>query len=112
MLPPTTSRVLLGHFLHGVDPPTVDPRASPLTVRLPTSLSLRAISAAEDRSGDVRGGAGGCKSPRDSGGGKRGGRGEIQVQKENEARHVGSRSGDNGGNIYEGDSGEREEKNN
>ena len=43
---------------------------------------------------------------------EKGGRGEIQVQKENEARHVGSRSGDNGGNIYEGDSSEREEKNN
>ena len=43
---PTTTRGLLGHFPQGVDLPANDRRATTLPVRLPISLSLRAISVA------------------------------------------------------------------
>ena len=43
---PTTTRGLLGHFPRRADPPANDRRATNPPVRLPTSLSLRAISAA------------------------------------------------------------------
>ena len=46
MLSPTTARGLLGHFLRGADPPATDQCVSPTPVRLPTSSSLQAISAA------------------------------------------------------------------
>ena len=51
---PTTVRVLLGHFLHGVDLPSVSQSAPPLPVRSPTYLSLRAILADRARGGDAR----------------------------------------------------------
>ena len=72
MLPPTTERGLLGHFLHGVYPPAVYQHASPSPVRSPTSSSLREISEARAGGGGVRGGAGGSKIPRNGGGGGRG----------------------------------------
>ena len=40
---PTTMRGLLGHFPRGADPPANNQRATTPPVRLPTSLSLRAI---------------------------------------------------------------------
>ena len=61
----TIVRVLLGHFLHGVDPPEVNQRASPLSVQLPISSSLGAIPATWVRRGGAQGDAGGHKSPRD-----------------------------------------------
>ena len=42
----TTSRGLLGHFLHGADLPATDNQSSPLPVRFPIYLSLWAILAA------------------------------------------------------------------
>ena len=45
----TTTRGLLGHFPRGADPPATDQRAKNPPFRLPTSLSLRAISAAGAR---------------------------------------------------------------
>ena len=56
---PILARGLLGHFLRGAEPPTVVQSASPLTVRSPTFLSLRIISAAGARGGGARGSAGG-----------------------------------------------------
>ena len=74
---PTTLRGLLGHFLRGADLPTVDQSVSP-----PPVLKLAAGAGV----GGVRGGAGGCRSPRDGGGGCRGsggryrdGRGTMRV---------------------------------
>ena len=71
MPPPITERGLLGHFPRGADPPAVYQRASPPSVRSPTSSSLREILAASDGGGGARGGAGGRKSPRGGGGGGR-----------------------------------------
>ena len=42
---PTTVRGLSGNFLSGADPPAADHRVSPLSVRLPTYLSLQVILA-------------------------------------------------------------------
>ena len=69
MPPSTTARGMLGHFLHGADPPKVNQRASPLPVRSPTYSSLRAILAAGAGGGGGRGGTGRCRSPRDGRGG-------------------------------------------
>ena len=69
---PTMVRGLVGHFPCGADPPVVDHHASPPPVKLPRSMSLWAILAAGDGGIGVRGGAGGCKSPRNGGGGSRG----------------------------------------
>ena len=68
----TTVRGLLCHFQYGVVPPATNQRASPPPVRLPTSLSLQAISAAGAGGGGTRGEASRRRSPRNSGGGGRG----------------------------------------
>ena len=112
MLFPTTVRGLLGQFPHDADPPAFYQCASPPPVQFPTSSSLRVISAARAGGGGARGGAGRRKSLRGSGGGGRGSVGEIQVLKENEARHDGEGEGDNRGIRDNGDGGEWEEKNN
>ena len=72
MPPLTTARGLIGNFVRGADPPVVDQCDSPLPVQLPTSLSLRAISAARAGGEGVRGGTGRRKIPRDGRGAGRG----------------------------------------
>ena len=72
MLSPTTSRGLLGHFPRGADLPAANQCVSPLTVRLLTYLSLRAILVARAGGGDARGGASRRRIPRDCGVGGRG----------------------------------------
>ena len=67
MTPPTTTRNLLGHFLHGADPLATNQRDSPPTVRSSTSSPLWEISAAGARGGGTWGGAGGYRCPRDDG---------------------------------------------
>ena len=66
---PTTARGLLGNFLRGTDLPTTDQHASPLPVRLTTSLSLWAISAVGVGEMGALGGVGGYRSLRNGGGG-------------------------------------------
>ena len=80
MMSSTTVRFLLGKFPRGVDLPVTDQRASPLPVRSPTSLSLRAISEVRARGGGggARGGAGRRRIPRDGGGGGGGAGGRIR----------------------------------
>ena len=74
----TTSRGLLGHFLHGADLPATDNQSSPLPVRFPIYLSLWAILAAGARRGGAGGGAGGRRSLRDGGGEGGGSGGRIR----------------------------------
>ena len=59
---PTTARDLLGHFPRGADPPTTDQSATTPPARLPTSLSLRVISAAGAEGRGARGGASGARA--------------------------------------------------
>ena len=66
---PTTSRGLLGYFTRSTYLPATDQRASPLTVRSPTYLYLRAILAARAGVRGTQGGASGRSSPRDVRGG-------------------------------------------
>ena len=73
MLSPTTERGLLRHFPRGADPPANDPRATNPPVRSPTSLSLRAISAAGAGGWRAWGGASGRRAPREVGRGREGG---------------------------------------
>ena len=65
---PTMARGLLRLFLRGADPLATDQRATTPPVRSPTSLSLRAISAAGVGGRGMHGGASGCKGPREEGG--------------------------------------------
>ena len=65
---PTTARGLLGHFPQDADPPAAEQRATNPPIRLPTSLSLQAISAAADGGRGAWGGASGRKGPREEGG--------------------------------------------
>ena len=62
---PTMARGLLGHFLHGADPPATDQRSTTPPVRLPTYFSLRAILAARARRSGARGRASDRKIPKD-----------------------------------------------
>ena len=78
ILSPITARGLLGHFLHGVDSPTVNQRASPPPVQSPIFLSLREISAAGTGQEGAWGGASGCRSLRDGRGGERGAGGRYR----------------------------------
>ena len=64
---PTTARGLLGLFPYGVDPPAINQRATTPPVRLPTSSSLRVISAARARGRGVWAVASGRKSRRSAG---------------------------------------------
>ena len=64
---PTTARVLKGHLSRDMDPPATDKHASPPPVQLPTSLSLQVISSAKSGGRGVRGGASGCRNPREEG---------------------------------------------
>ena len=70
---PTTTRGLLGHFPRGMDPPANDRRVTTPSVRLPTYLSLQAISASRAGGRSARGGASDCTGLREEG---RGGTGE------------------------------------
>ena len=72
MPPPTMYRGLLGHFLRGTDTPATNQSSAPPPVRLLTSFSLQAISAAGAGGRGVRGGASDRRSPRNGRG--RGGR--------------------------------------
>ena len=64
---PTTTRGLLGLFPQGADPPTIDTRATTLLVRSPTYLSLQEILTAGAGGRSARGGASGCRGPREEG---------------------------------------------
>ena len=108
MPPPTTARGLLGHFLRGTEPPTVDQRDSPPPVQSPTSSPVRAKMTARDGGGDARGGAGRHKSLRDGEGGVRGSGGEIQGRKGSESRYRRGGKGDNRGDIDDGVNREQE----
>ena len=63
---------MIGKFMRSRDPPVFDQRASPLPIWLPISLSLPEIPADVDGGRDARGGAGGCKIPKDGRGWGRG----------------------------------------
>ena len=109
MQSPTTTRVILGHFPRGADPPSADQRASPPTVQSPKYSTSQRISADEAGGGSARGGAGGRRSPQDGGGGvggeanvtrtvgeileaQRGGRGEgLRRQQRQQQRRQDSR---------------------
>ena len=67
MSSPTTTRGLLGIFPRGPDLPATNPSATTLPVQPPTSLSLRAISAAESWERGARGMANSRKGPREEG---------------------------------------------
>ena len=64
-----TTRGILGHFPRGMDPPANDRRANTPPVRPPTSLSLRAISAAGARGRSGWAGARGRRATREVRGG-------------------------------------------
>ena len=78
MLSPSTTRGLLGIFPRGADPPANDRRAKTLPVRSPTSLSLRAISAARSGGRSARGGASGCRGLREERRNRKGGEAESE----------------------------------
>ena len=69
MLYPTTARGQLGHFPLGSDPTATDHCYPPTPIGSLISSSLRVISSDGDGGRGVWGGASGCRSPRDSGGG-------------------------------------------
>ena len=73
MLSPRTTQGLLGHFPRDADPPANDRRGTTPPVRSPTSLSLRAISAAGTGGRSAWGGASGLSATREVGGGGTGG---------------------------------------
>ena len=75
---PTTARGLLVHLPRGVDLPANDQRATTPLVRSPTSLSLRAISAAGSGGKSAWGGASGRRAPREVGRGGEGGEAESE----------------------------------
>ena len=68
MPPFTTARFLLGLFPLGADPLSTNQHATALPIRLTASSSLRAVLATEARGRGTRGGASGCKGPREEGG--------------------------------------------
>ena len=73
MLSPTTTRGLLGHFPRGADLPANNQRATTPPVRLPTSLSLRAILEAGAGGRGAWVGASGRRATREVGRGGAGG---------------------------------------
>ena len=103
---PTTARGMLGHFPRGADPPATDQHASLPPVQYPTSLSLRAISVAGAGGRGVRGGASGCRIPRDGRGGGRGAGGGGQGRRRGNERQSGGRDKD-GGDDKDGGTGAR-----
>ena len=78
MLSPTTARGLLVHLPQGADPPANNRRATTPTVRSPTSLSLRLISATGAGGKSAWGGASGHRAPREVGRGEEGGEAESE----------------------------------
>ena len=72
MLSPTTARGLLGHFPRDTYPPAIDQHATNLPVQFPTSLSLRAISAAGPGGGVRRAGRAATRARGTAGGGSAG----------------------------------------
>ena len=66
---PTTARGLLRHSSRGADPPTNNRCTTTPPIRLLTSLSLQAISAAGDRGRSAWGRASGRRATREVGGG-------------------------------------------
>ena len=75
---PTITRGLLGLFPQDGDPPANNPRVTTQYVRLPTSLSLRAISAAGAGGRSARGGAICRRVPREEGRSGKGGEAESE----------------------------------